>query len=112
MRADHIIPIGGDKKVTCANNSAFTSDGLFLATVEVKYPPLEYINLTLEIGKKHHPIEAFFPLKYTDDPEITCISCERTGCDLELQVLGDGKRTWAGLHTKCLERHYERMDKK
>lgn len=57
------------------------------------------------------PRWAFFPVTACLDETLTCIACGGTQCELGVEVLGNGRHIWCGLHKACLLRHEERARK-
>lgn len=50
-----------------------------------------------------------FDLCVTFDRELSCVCCNGNRCTFEFMIPGDGRKTWFGVHLKCLERTRERL---
>ena len=54
-----------------------------------------------------------FDVSPSDDPELTCLVCQRNllPCDLSVVIYRNGETAMAGLHQACVVTHMGRRDK-
>jgi len=50
-----------------------------------------------------------FDCTETEDKEISCIICGRHVCEMEIELLGEGRTIAVGLHERCADHHESRL---